>query len=88
MLINPWKDISGEIVRVFSTNEIANQNTNQFVSKFSKKICMKNLQNNLMNFIGGIFEKIPLGDFSISKISIKTSILPLINIHLRKDFID
>jgi len=83
--VNLNNNISTELIQALSKNKIIHHNSFEFFSQFTKKICKKNLQNNIINFIGGIVEKIPPGDDIISNISIKTELLPLINIYFNKN---
>jgi len=82
--INLKNKISNEIIKVLSKNRQIFKNYTNFIMKISKNFCLKSLQKNIFNLIGGIFEKIYLGPNLISKISLKTQLLPNLYIYLKK----
>jgi len=82
--INLKNNISNEIIKVLSKNSKIFKNFTNFLMKISKNFCIKSLQKNIFNLIGGIFEKIYLGPNLISKISLKTQLLPNLYIYLKK----
>ena len=73
-----------EILKNLSIVTVSHHTTNSFFTKFSNDMCSKIFLMNVSNLIGGVFEKIPIGNINIAKISIKTLLLPKIFIYFKE----
>jgi len=82
--INLKNKISIEIVKVLSINNYSNNNATIFPIIISKNFCLKSLHQNIFNLIGGTFEKLYLGPSIISKIFIKTQLLPNLSVYIKE----
>lgn len=82
--LNLKNKLSIEIIKGLTIVFPPNLSDSRFPIKFSKNICSKHLYNNLLNLVGGVFETLSLGNDLISKISLKTELLPNISIYFKE----
>ena len=78
--------ISFEIVKKLSCYNITYKKSKDLSILLSKKICPKSLHFNITNTVGALIEKLNKNKNKILRVSIKTQLLPMIDLYLKKQF--
>ena len=78
--------ISFEIVKKLSCYNIMYKKSKDLSVLLSKKICPKSLHFNITNTVGALIEKLNKNKNKILRVSIKTQLLPMIDLYLKKQF--
>ena len=78
--------ISLEIVKKLSCYNITYKKSKNLSILLSKEICPKSLHFNITNTVGALIEKLNKIKNKILRVSIKTQLLPMIDLYLEKKF--